>query len=95
VPHDVLHEHEERAELFTVLAGLGALVLVGAAVAGERKAARPLLGVGVLMSAATLAQGLRTGHEGGELVFEHGAGVERADDAAVGEPTGQPRGDAH
>lgn len=101
VPHDIIHEHEERAELFTLLAGITALSLIAAAAAKERKPALPLIGVGALLSAATLAQGLRTGHEGGELVFEHGAGVERVGDAAVGEPAGRShegaegRGDVH
>lgn len=76
-PRRVIHEHEERAELFTVLAGLGLIALGGAAVAGQRRAALPLLGVAGVLSVGTAIQGVRTGHEGGELVFEYGAGVEK------------------
>lgn len=84
-PRAVIHEHEERAELFTVLAGLGFLALAGSTAAGTRRAAVPLLGAASVLSLATAVQGARTGHEGGELVYEYGAGVEK-----VGEKAGEP-----
>lgn len=89
-PRAVIHEHEERAELFTVLAGLGLLALGGSAVAGQRRAAVPLLGVAGVLSLGAAVQGVRTGHEGGELVYEYGAGVQRPAAAPSGEPTAAP-----
>jgi uncharacterized membrane protein len=83
VSHDLIHEHEELAEQFTVLAGITLLSLLAAAVVqhkglGGARAATGTLAVGLGLSILTAGQGVRTGHEGGELVFEHGAGVNRS-----------------
>ena len=73
VPEGVLHQHEEAAERFLVLAA----ILAGVALAG-------MLG-GVVGSAARLVAtagslvlvfaGFQVGKAGGELVYEHNAGA--------------------
>ncbi len=74
VAHDAIEEHEEAAEVFT-WAAVGVLVLSGAAFALARreKLSRGLLAATTVGAIAVAGLGLRTGHEGGELVYHHGA----------------------
>lgn len=68
VGDDLIHEHEEAAELF-VWTGVG--TLVATVVPLFAPPATALLAV--LLSLAVAGLGLRAGHLGGELVYEHGA----------------------
>lgn len=78
--------HEEAAEAF-VWTGAGVLALMLAAgVLSTKKAGLPLAGVGAVGTLAVLGLGFRVGHEGGELVYEHGAAQ-----AYVTAPAGAPR----
>lgn len=81
VGHDAIEEHETAANFF---AGgvVAVLVLSIATVAlGARPAARWVSAVVVLASIHTAATGLKTGHDGGEIVYEHGGARAHAKDA--------------
>jgi uncharacterized membrane protein len=71
VSRSVIHDHEETAELFTILAGILLALSVAAFLPAKwGKMAR----YGTLaMSIAVSVAAYRTGHSGGELVYEHGA----------------------
>lgn len=90
VPDGALHEHEEAAERFLVLAGVLTL-LTGAGLAGGTvgSAARVLATVGTV---GVLAAGIQVGHLGGELVYVHGAASAYADAPAA---LARPDGDGH
>jgi len=66
-----IEAHEEAAERFAWIAGLGILA-VGAGMLPERAG---LVGriVGTLATVGALAAAVSAGHSGGELVYEHGA----------------------
>jgi len=76
VSEGVIHEHEERAELFVWAAAAG-LVVAGAALAlaqkDRRSAARGAVIAFLAVSFAVAFLGYRTGEAGGELVYVHGA----------------------
>ncbi len=64
-----IETHEELAEGFLGLsAGLLGLSLLGAAMYG-RRGGLAIAGLGALLSAAQLGQGMRVGHAGGEIVY--------------------------
>jgi uncharacterized membrane protein len=63
--------HEEAAERFLAITGLGLLV-VGVGLFPRRAGAVGRIG-GTVASLAILAAGVAVGHTGGELVYEHGA----------------------
>jgi uncharacterized membrane protein len=66
-----LHEHEEAAELFLLVSGVGAgLALLGFAPGLTGRGARLMAMLGVL---GGLAAAARTGVLGGELAYQHGA----------------------
>jgi uncharacterized membrane protein len=72
VPKSLIHEHEERAELFLWSAGVG----VGALAAAGLLLGRRPRGAVALAAAATLATAglaLYAGKAGGALVYDHGA----------------------
>jgi uncharacterized membrane protein len=72
VPESLIHEHEERAELFLWSAAIG----VGALTAAGLLLARRPRGAIALAAAATVATAglaLYTGKAGGALVYDHGA----------------------
>ncbi len=90
VSHDVIHEHEEAAELF-LLVGLGEFGLL--ALAGflkDEKRAFPFAVVGTALTVAVLGLGIRTGSAGGELVWEHGAANAFLDLPAMADDAGAP-----
>ena len=66
-----IETHEEAAERFLLLAGIGLL----ASAAGLLPRGRGALGrvAGTLATLAVLAAGVSVGHSGGELVYKHGA----------------------
>jgi hypothetical protein len=80
VPERYIHEHEEAAEFFMILSGVGLAVsaagLLGGGVGGAAR-----LGA-LALSVAVLAAGVRVGHLGGELVYRHGAASAYAGPAA-------------
>jgi len=66
-----IHEHEEAAERFLLIAGVMTLVAgLGLTSATVGAAARIVASVG---SVVVLAAGVQVGRAGGELVYEHGA----------------------
>ena len=73
VAHELIEAHEEASERFTFVAfftlAFGAVVL---GVPGERMAQGIALGATGL-SLVTAGLGMAAGHEGGELVYVHGA----------------------
>ena len=71
VDHDLIEEHEEGGERIRLLAGIAVVVFaIGIGGGGFGRIARP---VGFLLSVAILIQTIRTGHNGAELVYRHGA----------------------
>mgnify|MGYP007047029097 CR=1 FL=1 len=71
---DAIHEHEEAAELFTILAGVVlAFAVVGGALSG-RSAGRWIAAAAAVGSLVVAGQGVVVGQAGGELVWVHGAG---------------------
>lgn len=68
---DVIHEHEERAELFLWSAGVLAVVALGGLLKGKWGAMLRWTTLAVSIAALVLA--VRVGESGGELVYEHGA----------------------
>jgi hypothetical protein len=86
IDHDIIHEHEERAERFRNLA-LVTLVLAAAGLAtGKVGGFSRGAASGMAFVLAALAWGV--GESGGELVYEHGAAnayIEQSD-AAIPAP---------
>jgi len=66
-----IETHEEAAERFLGLAGLGLLATVAGLL--PRRAGGVGRVVGTLVTLGVLAAGISVGHSGGELVYEHGA----------------------
>lgn len=78
VSEAAIHEHEEAAERFLLLAGVVTLLAgVGLARGTLGSAGRILATVGTV---AVLAAGVQVGARGGELVYTHGAARVYADD---------------
>ena len=71
VAEDLIEEHEEAAEGFLLLAGLG-LLTSGAGLFSERRGTMGRI-LGSVVSVAVLASAFSVGHTGGELVYKHGA----------------------
>ena len=71
VDHDIIHEHEERAELFRNLSVLTLLIGFGGLAGGKLGAFSRGAGTGLVFALAVLAW--RTGESGGDLVYQHGA----------------------
>ncbi len=66
-----IEAHEEAAEQFMLLAGLGLVVLGAGLLPGSAGAfARA---AGVVAALGVLAAGVAVGHSGGDLVYKHGA----------------------
>ena len=66
-----VENHEEAAERFLLIAGLGLLVL-GTGLLPERAGTTGRV-VGVLAAFGVFAAGISVGHSGGDLVYKHGA----------------------
>jgi uncharacterized membrane protein len=71
VAEDLIEEHEEGAERFLLLAGLG-LLATGAGLFSGRAGSMGRI-VGSVVTIAVLALAVSVGHSGGELVYKHGA----------------------
>ncbi len=93
VSERVIHEHEEAAEAFVWGSGvvLGAMLLGLATAKG--KAGLPLAAIATVGTLVVLGLGYRTGQEGGELVYQHGAASAylNLDDSAPRQPSGPER----
>lgn len=91
VPKVALETHERRAQVFLGASTAAALLAVGA-LAARGRAARWSGGFAAGASLAALVLGLATGHAGGTLVYQHGAGTTAAAGGAVQpQATDQPR----
>ena len=71
VDEDPIEAHEEAAERFLLLAGIGLLASGAGLMSGRRGATGRI--VGTVATIAVLAAGVSVGHSGGELVYKHGA----------------------
>lgn len=69
VSHDIIHEHEEMAELSLWLTSLSGLMAVGALVARAKQSAlAPKVAIAfVALAVIAFGQAARTGHEGGKI----------------------------
>ena len=66
-----IEDHEEAAERFLLLAGLGLLAMGTGLLSGRVGTTGRV--VGVLAAVVVLAAGVSVGHSGGDLVYKHGA----------------------
>ena len=73
VSEDAIHEHEEEAEGFIVVAGVTLAASAAALFIPAETAVVALMGATVLLSVVVTGVGLSVGHSGGELVYVHGA----------------------
>ncbi len=73
VGESLIHAHEEAAELFAFVLGLTLVVWVVGLLSRSEKLKQGLAGVAAVAGLLGLIAGLRVGHLGGELVYEHGA----------------------
>jgi len=87
----VLEEHEEWAERTQLVAIVAALLAIAAAVVTRwPKAARALNVVTALGAMAVTWCVVETGHYGGQLVYQHGAGVNTVSGAIVSTSAAPP-----
>ncbi len=75
VPERAIHEHEEAAELFLIASGVTLALGAGALALSQRRPglARGLMTTTALAGVLAAGLGLRAGHAGGELVYQHQA----------------------
>ena len=66
-----IESHEEAAERFLIVAGVGLLATAGGLLRGRAGAVGRA--AGTIAAFAVLAAGVDVGHSGGELVYKHGA----------------------
>lgn len=66
-----IEAHEEAAERFLILTGIGLLVGSAGLLPGKKGAMGRV--AGTVATIAVLVAGISVGHSGGELVYEHGA----------------------
>jgi uncharacterized membrane protein len=81
VAEDPIETHEEAAERFLLLTGIGLLV----SGAGLLSGSKGFIGrvAGTVATIAVLAAGISVGHSGGELVYKHGAANSYLDSSRV------------
>jgi cytochrome b len=81
ISHDLIHEHEEKAEDF-MTSTIVVLVLMGAALAvSKKKAGLPLAAISVAGTLVSVGLAYRAGEAGGDLVYRHGAASAYTDGA--------------
>lgn len=92
VSDELIEDHEDVAETF-VWTAVGVLVVAGAALVVPARLAPALGALATAGALAVAVLGVVAGHEGGQLVFQHGAGVARlgAPGAAAGGAGGEAR----
>jgi len=66
-----IETHEEAAERFLILAGIGLLINTAGLLPGRKGSVGRI--AGTLATLGVLAAGVYVGHSGGELVFKYGA----------------------
>ncbi len=71
VPERYIENHEENAEVFTIVAGVLFVLSLGGLVLN--KVGNSVRIATAVASLGLLALAFQTGHSGGELVYEHGA----------------------
>lgn len=81
VSEDLIEAHEEAAERFLLLGGIGLLVSGAGLLSGQRGSIGRVAGTVATM--VVLAAGVSVGHLGGELVYEHGAANAYLDDSVA------------
>jgi len=86
VQESAIEEHEEAAERFLVLAGIG-LLLTGGGLLSENIGAAGRA-VATVATLGVLAAGFQVGHSGGELVYRHGAANAYLDPSSQGAAIG-------
>ena len=89
VTEDLIEAHEEAAERFMLLAGIGLLVSGAGLLSGQRGSIGRA--AGALATIAVLAAGVSVGHLGGDLVYKHGAANAYLDDPAAMSSAGASR----
>jgi uncharacterized membrane protein len=83
VPHEVIEGHETAANFFTGWS-LFLLAMSGATVAlANRKPGRYTAAAAVVGSLFVATTGIATGHQGGEIVYEHGGAAVHAKPGAA------------
>jgi uncharacterized membrane protein len=80
VPETAIHDHEEAAERFLLIAGVVMLIAGAGLLRGTAGSAARL--VATAGTAVVLLAGVQVGRAGGELVYEHGAAQAYAGAAA-------------
>ena len=81
VSEDLIEAHEEAAERFLLLGGIGLLVSGAGLLSGQRGSAGRVAGTVATM--VVLAAAVSVGHLGGDLVYRHGAATAYLDDSAL------------
>lgn len=81
VSEDLIEAHEEAAERFLLLGGIGLLISGAGLLSGQRGSIGRVAGTVATM--VVLAAGVSVGHLGGELVYEHGAANAYLDDSVA------------
>jgi len=81
VSEDAIHEHEETAERFVTLAGVGLVVIALGLLPGTTGALGR--GAGLIATLIVLGASVGVGHSGGELVYKHGAAAAYLDPATL------------
>lgn len=71
VPESAIHDHEEAAELFLLLAAGAALLFAAGLLRG--RAGDVARHASLVATLVLLVAGIRVGHSGGALVYTHGA----------------------
>jgi uncharacterized membrane protein len=84
-----IEAHEEAAERFLILAGIG-LIVNAAGLLPQRKGSLGRI-AGTVASLVVLAAGVSTGRLGGELVYKHGAASAYIDNAGTASSSGPER----
>lgn len=82
VPKQAMHDHEEAAELFVLVAGGALLVAAGGLL--PNRAGAMLRVAGTVGTLVVFATGWNVGHSGGALVYQHNAGSAYAQNAGTG-----------
>jgi uncharacterized membrane protein len=86
VPGAAIEAHEAAAQLFVAGAGVALALTLGALLL-HRKGTPWAGGLAVIAAVAVAGLGVRTGHAGGQLVYQHNAGAAWAQ--AAGSPPAQ------
>jgi uncharacterized membrane protein len=82
VAHAVIEHHEEAADAFGVTVLVVLALSIATVALGARKQARWAAVAVVVASLFTATSGIKTGHDGGEIVYEHGGASAHAKAAA-------------